>query len=202
MKTSRLAGWMAGMALLAGMSAAQARAQASDWKIDPAHSEADFSIKHMAISTVHGSFHAVSGMLRLDPNDVAKSSVEATIDVNSVDTGVAARDNHLKSPDFFETAKYPTMTFKSTAVSKAGDHYNLAGILTLHGVSKPVVLSLETPSKEQVGMDGKSVHRGFTATTTINRKDFGLNWNGTLKSGDTAIGDDVKIEIDIDAVRQ
>jgi polyisoprenoid-binding protein YceI len=193
---------MAGMALLACISASQARAQAGEWKIDPAHSEADFSIKHMAISTVHGSFHAVSGVLRLDPNDMAKSSVEATIDVNSVDTGVAARDNHLKSPDFFETAKYPTMTFKSTAVSKAGDHYNLAGILTLHGVSKPVVLSLEAPSKEQVGMDGKSVHRGFTATTTINRKDFGLNWNGTLKSGDTAIGDDVKIEIDIDAVRQ
>jgi polyisoprenoid-binding protein YceI len=111
---------------------------------------------------------------------------------------VAARDTHLKSADFFDVAKFPTMTFKSTSVKKAGDHYDVAGDLTLHGVTKPVVLKLEDPGKTQIGMDGKSVHRGFTATTTINRTDFGLSWNGTLKSGDSMLGNDVRIELDIE----
>jgi polyisoprenoid-binding protein YceI len=195
----RKAVWVAAMTLTFGVG--MLGAQTKDWKIDPAHSEADFSIKHMAISTVHGSFRGVSGVIRFDPADVAKSGVEAKIDVTSVDTGVAARDTHLKSPDFFDTAKFPTMTFKSTSVAKVAGGYAVTGDLTLHGVTKSVVLALETPGKEQVGMDGKSVHRGFTATTTINRKDFGLNWNGTLKSGDTALGDDVKIEIDVEAVQ-
>jgi polyisoprenoid-binding protein YceI len=114
---------------------------------------------------------------------------------------VAARDNDLKSPNFFDTAKFPTMTFKSTRVSKVGDHYDVTGDLTLHGVTRQVVLRLENPGKEEPGMDGKSVHRGFTATTTINRKDFGLAWNGTLKSGDAVLSDDVKIELDIEAVQ-
>jgi polyisoprenoid-binding protein YceI len=177
-------------------------AQAKDWKIDPAHSEADFSIKHMSISTVHGTFRGLSGVIKFDPADVAKSGVEATIDVSSVDTGVAARDTHLKSPDFFDVAKFPTMTFKSTGVHKAGDHFDVAGDLTLHGVTKQVVLRLDEPGKEETGMDGKSVHRGFTATTAINRKDFGLAWGGTLKSGDAVLGDDVKIELDVEAVQQ
>jgi polyisoprenoid-binding protein YceI len=176
-------------------------AQAKDWKIDAAHSEADFSIKHMAISTVHGTFRGVSGTIKYDPSDVVKSGVEASIDVASVDTGVAQRDTHLKSPDFFDVAKFPTMTFKSTSVTKAGDHYDVTGDLTLHGVTKKVVLKLDEPGKEETGMDGKSVHRGFTATTTVNRKDFGLTWNGTLKSGDSVLGDDVKIELDVEAVQ-
>jgi polyisoprenoid-binding protein YceI len=196
----RLAGWAAAVALVAGTGAMSA--QAKDWKIDPAHSEADFSIKHMSISTVHGTFRGLSGVIKYDPADVAKSGVEATIDVNSVDTGVAARDTHLKSPDFFDVAKFSTMTFKSTGVHKAGDHYDVAGDLTLHGVTKQVVLRLDEPGKEEPGMDGKSVHRGFLATTTINRKDFGLAWGGTLKSGDAVLGDDVKIELDIEAVQQ
>jgi polyisoprenoid-binding protein YceI len=176
-------------------------AQSKDWKIDAAHSEADFSIKHMSISTVHGSFRGLSGVIKYDPANPAKSGVEASIDVTSVDTGVAPRDTHLKSPDFFDTAKFPTMTFKSTSVSKAGDHYDVVGDLTLHGVTKQVVLKLEDLGKEETGMDGKSVHRGFSATTTINRRDFGLTWNGTLKSGDSVLGDDVKIELDIEAVQ-
>jgi polyisoprenoid-binding protein YceI len=192
--------WIRTVALLsAGLGVAQA--QTKDWKIDPAHSEADFGIKHMAVSTVHGSFHKLSGVVKFDPADVSKSGVEATIDVSTVDTGVAARDTHLKSPDFFDVEKFPTMTFKSTSVRKAGGGYDVAGDLTLHGVTKPVVLKLETPGKEQAGQKGE-LHRGFTATTTINRKDFGLTWNGTLKSGDAVLGDDVKIEIDIDAVQQ
>jgi polyisoprenoid-binding protein YceI len=196
MKRIVVAGWIAVVGL--AMSAGVMSAQATQWKIDPMHSEADFAIKHMSISTVHGTFRGISGTITYDPANVAKSGVEASIDVTSVDTGVAPRDKHLKSPDFFDTDKFPTMTFKSTSVHKVGDHYDVAGDLTLHGVTKPVVLKLEDPGKAQVGMDGKSVHRGFTATTTINRNDFGLSWNGTLKSGDTMLGNDVRIELDIE----
>ena len=199
MKRNVVAGWTAAvvMALGTGMMSAQT----AQWKIDPMHSEADFAIKHMAISTVHGSFHGLSGVITFDPANVAKSSVEATIPVDTVDTGVAPRDNDLKSPRFFDAAQFPTMTFKSTSVHKAGDHYDVAGDLTLHGVTKPVVLKLEEPGKEEIGMDKKSVHRGFTATTTINRQDFGLAFNGTLSSGDAVLSDEVKIEIDIDAAK-
>ena len=199
MKRNVVAGWTAAvvMALGTGMMSAQT----AQWKIDPMHSEADFAIKHMAISTVHGSFHGLSGVITFDPANVAKSSVEATIPVDTVDTGVAPRDNDLKSPRFFDAAQFPTMTFKSTSVHKAGDHYDVAGDLTLHGVTKPVVLKLEEPGKEETGMDKKSVHRGFTATTTINRQDFGLTFNGTLSSGDAVLSDEVKIEIDIDAAK-
>ena len=199
MKRMVLAGWTA--AVVMALSTGAMGAQATQWKIDPMHSEADFAIKHMAISTVHGSFHGLSGVITLDPGNVAKSSVEATIPVDTVDTGVAPRDNDLKSPRFFDAAQFPTMTFKSTSVHKAGDHYEVAGDLTLHGVTKPVVLKLEELGKEEMGMDKKSVHRGFTATTTINRQDFGLAFNGTLSSGDAVLGDEVKIEIDIDAAK-
>ena len=199
MKRTRMAGWAAALVLAAGTAAAGA--QVGDWKLDPNHSEADFAIKHMAVSTVHGSFRGVSGVVHLDSADLKKSSVDASIDVGTVDTGIAARDNHLKSPDFFDAAKFPAMSFKSTGITKAGDHYDVAGLLTLHGTTKPVVLALETPGAAQ-SMDGKSLHRGFTATTTINRQDFGLTWNGTLKSGDSVLGNDVKIELNIEAVQQ
>ena len=177
-------------------------AQTHDWAIDKSHSEADFSVKHMGIGTVHGSFRGVSGTIRFEAGNPAAWNVEATIDVNTVDTGVADRDKHLKSADFFEVEKYPTMTFKSTGVKPEGEGYLMTGDLTLHGVTKPVTLSVEAPGNEQVGMDGKSVHRGFTATTKVNREDFGLKWNGTLKSGDAVIGSEVKIELDIEAVKQ
>lgn len=188
-------------ALLLAAGAGVASAQAKDWKIDPNHSEADFSITHMAVSKVHGSFRGVSGVIRFDPANVAKSGVEAAIDVKTISTGVDARDNHLKSPDFFDVAKFPTITFKSTAVKKAGEGYEVVGDLTMHGATKSVVLKLEAPGKEQAGQKGE-LHRGFTATTTVNRKDFGLNWNGTLKSGDSVLGDEVRIELDVEAVQQ
>ena len=187
-------------AIVLAVSAGSMSAQTT-WKIDAAHSETDFAIKHMAISTVHGTFHGVAGTVVLDDKNLTKSSVEATIDISTVDTGVAQRDGHLKSPDFFDAAKFPAMSFKSTGITKAGDHYVVAGLLTLHGTTKPVVLALETPGAAQ-SMDGKSLHRGFTATTTINRQDFGLTWNGTLKSGDSVLGNDVKIELNIEAVQQ
>jgi polyisoprenoid-binding protein YceI len=200
MKAVTMAGLAA--ALVLSLSAGSLAAQAKTYKIEGAHSEADFAIKHMAISTVHGSFHGVAGMIQFDPADAARCSVEATIDVATVDTGNGARDGHLKSADFFDVAKFPTMTFKSTSVTKAGDHYDVMGDLTMHGVTKPVVLSLEMPSKEQLGMDKKSYHRGFTATTVIHRKEFGLLYGGSLSSGDAVLGDDVKVELDIDGVQQ
>jgi polyisoprenoid-binding protein YceI len=198
MKRVRVAGFAAAAVLAMGAVAVQA--QKADYKIDPSHSEADFAIKHMAISTVHGTFRGVSGVISFDAADLTKSGVEATIDVNTVDTGVANRDAHLKTPDFFDTAKFPTMTFKSTKVSKTADGYAVAGDLTLHGVTKGVVLSLETPDKPQTDAKG-ATHRGFTAHTTINRKDFGLLWANKTGTGDAILGDDIKIELDIEAVK-
>lgn len=199
MKRILTAGWAAALVLAAG--AAAAGAQTADWKLDPSHSEADFAIKHMAVSTVHGSFRGVSGVVHLDPADLKKSSVDASIDVTTVDTGIAARDNHLKSPDFFDVAKFPTLTFKSTSVTKTSGGYEVKGDLTLHGVTKPVVLNMEAPTKEVTDQRGK-LHRGFSATTVINRRDFGLVWGGTLASGESMLGDDVKITLDVDAVKQ
>ena len=179
----------------------QAPAQRVTYSIDPAHSQVDFGIKHMGISTVHGRFAIKDGNVDLDPQNVTESAVTATIDVSSVDTGVAQRDTHLRSPDFFDTAKFPTATFKSTRITKTGDGYDVIGDLNLHGVTKPVTLHMEPPSKDQIGMD-KMPHRGFTATTTLHRKDFGLTWNGTLQSGDAMLGDDVKMEFDIEAAKK
>jgi polyisoprenoid-binding protein YceI len=170
-------------------------AHASDWVFDSAHTSAQFAVKHMMVSTVRGAFSKVTGSVHLDDKDVTKSSVEAVIPVDTVDTREPKRDAHLKSPDFFDAAKFPTLTFKSTSVSAgAGGHLSVAGILSIHGVSKPVVLDTEiTP--ETKGMGGKS-SRGVSATTKISRKDFGLVWNHALETGGVAVGDDVTIQID------
>jgi polyisoprenoid-binding protein YceI len=177
-----------------------AHAQSSTWKIDPAHSAAEFTVRHMGLSNVHGRFGGVTGQITLDPADLSKSSVKATIDTTTVDTGVAPRDTDLKSPNFFEVAKYPTMTFVSKSVTKNGDGYTVAGDLTMHGVIKQVILAMDSPSKE-LAM-GKQTRRGFDATTSIHRQDFGLNWGGALKSGDAMIGDDVKVTLEVEAVKE
>ena len=187
-------------AILALTSVA-ASAQISKWQIDPAHSEADFTVKHMGISNVHGRFGNVNGSLTLDDNGITKSNVNATVDVTTVDTGVAQRDTHLKSPDFFDSAKYPEMTFVSKNLSRVDGRLQLTGDLTLHGVTKSVTLAVEGPSKEQLDPYGKT-RRAFSATTTIHRQDFGLTWNGNLKSGDSVLGDDVKVELDIELIKQ
>lgn len=200
MRTSLLSAAMLGT-LGTLFSGAMLLAQHSTYAIDPAHSQVDFGIKHMGISTVHGRFAIKEGTIELDPQNMAQSAVTATIDVTSVDTGVGQRDAHLRSPDFFDTAKFPTATFKSTKVTPAGDGFEVMGELTLHGVTRPVTLHMEPPSKEQIGME-KVIHRGFTATTTLHRQDFGLTWNGTLKSGDNMLGDDVKMEFDVEAAKR
>ncbi len=186
-------------ALLAS-SAPLALAQSSTWKIDPSHSAAGFTVRHMGISNVHGRFGGVAGELVLDPADLSKSSVKATIDTTTVDTGVAARDTDLKSDHFFDAAKYPTMTFVSKSVTKNGDGYTVTGDLTMHGVTRQVVLAMDAPSKE-LAME-KQTRRGFDATTTIHRQDFGLNYGGTLKTGDAMIGDDVKVTLEVEAIKQ
>lgn len=177
-------------------------AQTSTYAIDPAHSEIDFSIRHMAISTVHGRFSIKSGSILLNKADLPKSSVSALIDTASVDTGTPKRDSDLRGQNFFEVDKYPTATFKSTSVKTSGDGFDITGDLNLHGVTKPITLHMDQPSKEQIGMDGKKIHRGFSATTTIHRQDFGLTWNGPLKSGDNVLGDDVKMTFEVEAVQQ
>jgi polyisoprenoid-binding protein YceI len=198
MKTAKLSSFIAAALLATATVAASAE---TTWKIDPAHSQAAFTIRHMGISNVNGRFGNISGELTFDDKDLPRSTVSAAIDTTTVDTGVAQRDGHLKSPDFFDVAKFPTMSFASKSIAHSGDDYTLTGDLTLHGITKSVTLKLDAPDKEQLGPDNK-LHRGFTATTTLHRQDFGLVWNGTLKSGDNVLGDDVKITLDIEAVKE
>jgi polyisoprenoid-binding protein YceI len=171
---------------------------AATWEIDPAHSAAQFTVRHMMVSNVRGEFGKTSGTVDLDDKDVSHSKAEATIDTTTLDTRVPSRDKHLKSPDFFDVEKYPTITFKSTSFKKvAPQKLKVAGDLTIHGVTKPVVLDVDAPDtviKDQKGNE----RRGATATTTINRKDFGLIWNQPVEAGGVAVGDQVTIIIDLE----
>ena len=176
-----------------------ASAATSTWSVDASHSQVGFSVKHLVISNVRGEFGAYQGKLALDESEPAKSTVEATIDVNSINTKVADRDAHLKSADFFDAAKYPSITFKSTKVAKAGkDKLKVTGDLTLHGVTKPVVLDVST-SPEVKGMYGET-RRAFAATTKISRKDYGLTWNKLVEAG-PAVGDEVTIALELEVVK-
>ena len=173
-----------------------ASAFAADYEIDPVHSSASFSVKHMMVSTVRGQFNKLSGTFLYDEKNPAKSKLEATIDASSIDTNEPKRDEHLKSPDFFDVAKYPTITFKSTKVEKgAKGHLKVTGDLTMHGVTRPVTLDVEGPTAPAKDPWG-NVKVGATATTTVNRKDFGLNWNKALETGGVMVSDEVKITID------
>ena len=179
--------------------AVPAAGKASVWEIDPAHTSAQFAIRHLMVSTVRGDFRKVSGKVKLDDQDVTQSTVDATIDVASIDTGIAKRDDHLRSPEFFDVAKHPTMTFKSKKIEKgSGDgNYKITGDLTLHGVTKEVFLDFEGNLKPVKSPQGKTLI-GCMATTKINRKDFGLAWNAALETGGVAVGEDVTITIDIE----
>lgn len=172
-------------------------AQAATWEIDPGHSAANFSVRHLMVSNVRGAFGKVTGTVTVDDKDITKSTVDASIDVSTIDTREAKRDEHLKSPDFFDAAKFPAITFKSTKVEKAGDKLKVSGNLTIHGVTKPVVLDVEGPAKASKDPWGNT-RSGFSATTKINRKDFGLVWNKALETGGVAVGEDVTITLDIE----
>ena len=171
-------------------------ATTTTWKLDPAHSHAEFKVKHMMISNVKGSFSGLTATLTEHPTDKTLSSVEASIDVSSISTGDAQRDAHLKSADFFDTAQYPTMTFRSTQVKPNGDGgYNVTGDLSLHGQTRQQTFVVEGPTAP--GKDPWGNTRiGLSATTKINRKDYGLNWNAALETGGILVGDDVNITIE------
>ncbi|HEY6106495.1 MAG TPA: YceI family protein [Anaeromyxobacteraceae bacterium] len=172
----------------------------STWQIDPAHTQAIFGVKHLVISTVKGEFGKTTGTLTLDEADVSKSKVEATVDVTTLNTREPKRDEHLRSPDFFDVAKYGTMTFKSTKVEKAGEgKLKVTGDLTIRGVTKPVTLEVTGPTAEIKDPWG-NVKRGVSATAKVNRKDFGLNWSKTIEAG-PVVGDEVTIEIDAELAR-
>jgi polyisoprenoid-binding protein YceI len=168
---------------------------AETWNIDTAHSQTGFSVKHFTLSTVRGDFDKTEGKVLLDEADITKSTVEVTIDVGTISTRDAKRDGHLKSPDFFDVAKFPTITFKSTKVEKAGEGLKVTGDLTLHGVTKPVVLDVTTLTKEQKDPYGKT-RRAVTATGKLNRKDFGVSYGP-----DAVVSDNVGLSIEAELVK-
>jgi polyisoprenoid-binding protein YceI len=179
------------------LAAPLALAQTSTWVPDKGHSGVDFSILHMSLSKVRGHFGNISGAITLNDADISKSTVNVTIDVTTVDTGVTNRDNDLKSAKFFDATQFPTATFVSTSVAKGGAGLTVSGNLTLHGVTKPVVLQVEGPTGPVTGMD-KKPHSGFSATTTVKRTDFGI----ATGYPSTVVGDDVALTIDLDVVKQ
>jgi polyisoprenoid-binding protein YceI len=183
--------------ILAGtMFSPRSYAQTSTWAIDPAHSSANFEIVHLGVSHVHGALGGIKGTVSLSEKDITKSSVAATIDATTVSTGVAARDTHLKSPDFFDVAKYPTVSFKSTALTNAGGKLQLIGDLTIGAVTKSITLDLDGPTPP-VTMQGKTVS-GFSASGKLKRSDFSFG----AKFGPAMLGDDVKFTIDVEIDKQ
>lgn len=170
------------------------------YTIDGAHSKAQFSVRHMMVSNVRGEFTRMKGTIDYDENNPAGIRIEATIEAASVNTGEPKRDEHLKSPDFFDAAKYPTITFRSKSARKTSSGLAVAGDLTMHGVTKEVILQVEWPSPEVRDPWG-NLRRGATATTKINRKDFGLTWNAALETGGVVVGDEVAITIDVETMR-
>ena len=172
------------------------------WQIDPAHSAAHFSVRHLMISNVRGEFTKLSGSAVIDPTNPANSSVEVNIDAASVNTREPQRDAHLRSPDFFDVAKYPAITFRSTNVEPHGaDNFNVTGDLTIHGVTHPVTLDVEGPTPPVKDPWG-NIRAGVTATAKINRKDFGVAFNALTETGGVVVGDEVKITIEAELIQQ
>jgi polyisoprenoid-binding protein YceI len=186
---------------LAAAAPAVGLAETSSWNLDPAHSQTSFTVRHLVISNVRGEFQKFSGAVQLDDKDLSKSSVDVTLQAASIDTSNADRDKHLRSPDFLDAEKFPTIAFKSTKVEKAGDgKLKVTGDLTMKGVTKPVVLAVEGPTAEIKDPWGNA-RRGLSASTTINRKDWGLTWSKTVEAG-PVVGDEVKIQIEAELIKQ
>ena len=183
--------------VLLAMTAPLAMAQTSTWKADSAHSEVDFSIKHLGISNVRGRLGKVEATVVYDEKDITKSTVNATIDVSGLDTGNSSRDNDIKSDSYFSVEKFPSATFVSTSVAKGGSGLQISGNLTLRGTTKAVVLDVDGPTAPITGMD-KKPHSGFSASTTIHRLDFGIG----AKTPTSIVSDEVKITIDLDVAKQ
>lgn len=196
MKRTLLA--LAAAALLAPV----APVTAQTWEIDTAHSQSSFAVRHMMVSTVRGDFGKTTGTVDFDGKNLSSLKVNATIDVNSVNTREQKRDDHLRSADFFEVAKFPTITFVSKRAEAAGDgKFKLVGDLTMKGVTKEVALDVTGPTAPVKGGRGET-RVGATATTTINRKDFGVTWNRVLDTGGVAVSDEVQVTIDLALVQK
>lgn len=171
------------------------------WNIDPVHSAAQFKVKHMMISNVKGEFTSVKGSLELDDRNIENSRVQAEIDAATINTREPQRDAHLKSADFFDVEKFPTLSFRSTKVSQKDDgELAVAGELTIHGVTRPVVFAVEGLSESTKDPWGKT-RIGLSAATKINRKDFGLTWNAALETGGILVGEEVTITLDVQFVK-
>jgi polyisoprenoid-binding protein YceI len=176
-------------------------ANTTTWNLDADHSEVGFTVKHMMVSLVRGGFHTVVGALDWNDKDVTKSSLEVTVSVASVDTHVQKRDDHLRSPEFFDAAKFPTMTYKSTKVRKRGKDLLVTGNLTIRDVTKAVVLTVKGPTaaiKDPFGLTRTAI----SAAGKISRKDFGLVWNKSLEAGGVLVGEDVNIEINAEFIKK
>ena len=179
-----------------------AAAPAGTWELDPAHTSVQFKVRHMMVSNVRGDFEKVSGNVTYDEDDISRSSADITIDANSINTRVAKRDKHLKSPDFLDAEMYPLLVFRSKRVETAGEGMlKVTGDLTIRGVTREVVLDVEGPTPPVRDLQGK-MRVGGTASTTINRKDFGLTWNKAIETGGVVVGDEVEITIDLELVRE
>jgi polyisoprenoid-binding protein YceI len=173
----------------------------STWNLDPAHSVAEFKVRHMMISNVKGQFTGLSGVLKLGEGDISGSQVEATIDATTINTREAERDAHLKSADFFDAEKFPTLGFRSTKVARAGEgELSVTGELTIHGVTREVVFDVEGPTAPAKDPWG-NLRIGLSATTKINRRDFGLTWNAALETGGILVGEEVTLTLDVQFVK-
>lgn len=172
----------------------------STWEIDPSHSSVGFSVRHMMIAKVHGGFTRLSGKLRLNRGDLSQSTVEAVIDAASIDTREAKRDEHLRSADFFDVQKFPSIAFRSKAVRQDESGLVVVGDLSLHGVTREVTLAVEGLDSEMKDPWG-NVKIGASASTRIKRKDFGLNWNAALEAGGVLVGDEISISLDLQFVK-
>jgi polyisoprenoid-binding protein YceI len=178
-----------------------AAAALTTWTIDPAHSHVEFAVRHLMISTVKGRFGVVTGTVKTDDADPAKGEVEVSIDAASIDTREAQRDAHLKSADFFHVDQFPAITFRGSRIRDVnGDRFRLTGDLTMHGVTREVTLDVTSEGRGKDPWGGERA--GFSATTKIKRSDFGLTWNQVLETGGIAVGDEIKISLDIEAVKQ
>lgn len=170
------------------------------WVLDPTHSEVQFKVKHLVISTVSGFFKSFEGSLTTDNEDFENAQVEFSLDVNSIDTNQEQRDGHLKGPDFFDAEKYPKITFTSTSFTKDGDDYKLNGNLTIKDVTKPVSLNVEYGGS--AGDFYGNTKAGFEVTGKINRKDFGLTWDGVTEAGSIVVGEEIKLIINVQFAKQ
>ncbi len=187
--------------LLFIFAAAAVSAFGATYQIDSAHSKAGFAVKHMMVSTVRGDFSNVKGTVDFDAANPDAGKIDITIDAASINTGQPKRDEHLRSADFFDVSKYPSLTFVSNRISRdSSGIYTVDGTLTMHGVAKPVTLRIEASPEMKDSRGGGRI--GATATTKLNRKDWGLTWNRALEAGGVTVGDEVAVTIDVEMVRR